>query len=114
MDIYIPVTKSYGQTDSTAVNGTTWTKLFTTYGASKNRVGIQIKNNDPSVSLWVVTQNRGDTAPTNAPTASQANEATIGPGQALFIPVADSIDVYVATNSGGAGTANQKTREYFS
>ncbi len=87
---------------SSTVAGDAWTK-FSASGSS--RAGVEIRNADPTLKLWVRRVERGTSAP-SAPAGPQDADFAIDPDTTLALGYADSVDIYLA-NSSGSGTTSK-------
>lgn len=87
---------------SAAVTGDTWTH----FSASGNsRAGIEIRNADDTLKLWVRRQERGQSAP-SAPTSPQDADFAIAPDETLTLGYSESVDIYLCNSSGNSTSSN--------
>jgi len=111
MGIYIPSISGFYSKEATTCTGTTATKLWSSGSKLQSRAAVQIHNADASISIWVLTQNRG----TAAPTMSITNKNYVIPaGSTLDIPVDAAVDVYLQNASGAATTTAYVAHEVLS
>lgn len=98
-------------TDGGTANGTTWTKLTFTGGTGK-RSGVWICHDpllaNPTTHLLVLFVNRGSAAPT---VSTKSAQAEIAAGAWVFLPVAETVDVYVENDTGAATTTVYSAKE---
>ncbi len=87
---------------SGSCTGTAWTK-FAASGATRS--GIEIRNPDASLRLWVRRVERGAAAPAAPTGAGTDADLSIAPDATVFLAYSDTVDVYLC-NSSGTSTAS--------
>jgi len=87
---------------ASTVTGSAWTKFS---ASGKARAGVEIRNPDSTLKLWVRRVQAGGSAP-SAPTGPQDADFSIAPDSTLALAYCDAIDIYLCNSSGTSTSSN--------